>query len=226
MTKLTLDQVITKLPSDSKLTPLFFLESKNGSRYLQCKCTCGKVTEVIMDNLIRGVTKSCGCLVGWVKSKGRKYIGVNIDIRAIWGAMMQRCYNKTCKAYKRYGGRGVTVCKEWHNYQNFLDWCLNNGWIKGLHIDKDIKGNGLLYSPSTCKFVSRIENANNTRTNKYVEYKGEKITLANACRLAKVNYNMIYRRMVNRGYTFEEAISIPIDIKKITWKSKGIIQKP
>lgn len=38
----------------------------------------------------------------------------------IWGSMKQRCLNPNNKAYTRYRGRGITVCKEWHDFTTFL----------------------------------------------------------------------------------------------------------
>jgi hypothetical protein len=76
---------------------------------------------------------------------------------AIWKAMLERCYNeKTKDKYPAYYGI-CTVCKEWHNYQNFAKWYHENYYsIQGeiVQIDKDIlvKGNKT-YSPETCTFV-------------------------------------------------------------------------
>ena len=30
-----------------------------------------------------------------------------------WEAMRERCLNPRCKAYKNYGGRGITICARW-----------------------------------------------------------------------------------------------------------------
>ena len=74
-----------------------------------------------------------------------------------WRNMLGRCYSPTDVGYKRYGGRGVFVCREWHNFQNFADWYYKykkkeDGW----NLDKDIlvKGN-LEYCPEKCCIVPR-----------------------------------------------------------------------
>ena len=74
--------------------------------------------------------------------------------------MIERCYKPNTKQYHRYGGKGIYVCEEWKNsYAKFKEWSLNNGWKKGLEIDKDIMSNGNnMYSPETCKWVTHIEN--------------------------------------------------------------------
>jgi len=81
---------------------------------------------------------------------------------SVWDGMTQRCTNQKTKAYKNYGGRGVVICDEWRgNFKPFYDWCLSNGWRKGLEIDRiDNDGN---YEPSNCRFISHRLNNLNTR---------------------------------------------------------------
>ena len=74
-----------------------------------------------------------------------------------WNGMLSRCYSPTSPAYPVYGGNGVTVCKEWHNFQNFAKWYdeykyKEDGW----HIDKDLlkKGNKV-YCPEFCCIIPR-----------------------------------------------------------------------
>ena len=68
-----------------------------------------------------------------------------------WNAMMNRCFNKKYNGYERWGGRGITVCKRWHNYDNFI---LDMGKVpKGLSLDRiDVNGN---YSKENYKFGLR-----------------------------------------------------------------------
>lgn len=68
-----------------------------------------------------------------------------------WSTIMARCYNPKHKAYHSYGGRGVTVCEEWHDFQIFADWFSENN-IDGWVMDKDLCG-GMIYSPVTVVFL-------------------------------------------------------------------------
>lgn len=72
----------------------------------------------------------------------------------IWKEILNRCYNKKCKAYKNYGNIGVKICDEWLNFQNFADWYYNNYKNNNFCLDKDLLvKNNKIYSPSTCCFI-------------------------------------------------------------------------
>jgi len=83
----------------------------------------------------------------------------------VWRGILNRVDLKTCKEYKFYGLRGIKVCSEWRDFEVFYRWCLNNGWKKGLHIDR--VDNNLGYNEVNCRFVTSKINMQNTR-NSYV----------------------------------------------------------
>lgn len=151
-------------------------------------CDCGKIHTFLYGNFRRGHILSCGC--------NRTPKTVTYDYKhplyKIWIAMRARCYNLTDQYYYNYGGRGVRVCDEWNNsYQPFYDWCISNGWERGLFLDKDIKGSGMLYSPETCSIVTRTENNRTTRTVKLNPQKAAEIknSTLQTCKIAKI-YNI------------------------------------
>jgi hypothetical protein len=78
---------------------------------------------------------------------------------SVWRGMISRCYNKRNKAYKYYGLKGVTVCDDWHDFQNFAAWFTDNYPMDGgvYELDKDILS-GCIYSPETCSIVTHKEN--------------------------------------------------------------------
>lgn len=103
------------------------------------------------------------CNIGYLGVKEENY-DANIEkkIYSVWNCMLQRCYN-TDNIDNRKTYKEIVVCKEWHNFQNFIKWCINNynfETIQGWHLDKDIliKGNKV-YSPKTCCFVPNEINA-------------------------------------------------------------------
>lgn len=76
-----------------------------------------------------------------------------------WTAMMRRCYDQKWKQNKP-SYRGATVCKEWHNLQNFAAWYEKNrpNNDEKFDLDKDLKGCGKLYSPATCSLITHSRN--------------------------------------------------------------------
>lgn len=164
-------------------------EIQYSPQLVECKCDCGNTTVVKVTNLKIGKTKSCGCLVremNWID--GRKFE----RIHSIWVGMISRCKYEKLPAYERYGGRGIKVCDEWKDYSKFREWALANGYRDDLTLDrKDTNGN---YEPSNCRWADRYTQANNTRKNVRVEYKGETHTLSEWSRITGISLTRLYYR--------------------------------
>ena len=131
-------------------------------RMVECLCECGNIITTRLIMVRNGDAKSCGSL-----RVEKSEINIVIPthrlsrhpIYTVWINMNRRCYSKKDSAFNNYGGRGVKVCDEWRNdFIEFYNWAIKNGWEKGLQLDKDKIGNGLLYSPKTCCFLSSKEN--------------------------------------------------------------------
>ena len=83
-------------------------------------------------------------------------------LRHVWSAMKQRCYNAKSPEYINYGARGIKVSPVWKDaFWIFFQWCTNNGYQKGLYIDR--KDNDGDYSPENCRFTSQTIQSRNTR---------------------------------------------------------------
>ena len=110
--------------------------------------------------------------------------------------MKNRCLNPKVERYKRYGGRGITVCDEWRNsFEDFRDWAMSHGYADGRSIDRiDSDGN---YEPSNCRWVDMTIQANNKSNNLRVEIKGESKTLGEWAHITGIGYHTIYRRYIN-----------------------------
>lgn len=73
-----------------------------------------------------------------------------------WSNMIKRCYNtKTLSNSPTYND--TTVCDEWLTFSQFKSWMETQDW-EGKELDKDLLGDGGLYSPETCVFVNRLTN--------------------------------------------------------------------
>ena len=95
----------------------------------------------------------------WMNKK-KKYNG----LYGIWRDMKNRCFNPNGKAFNRYGGRGITVCKEWQNsFQAFYEWAKDKH-RKRYQIDR--RNNDGNYCPENCRFITQIENIRNCSATK------------------------------------------------------------
>ena len=135
-------------------------ESSNRLRYFgifECQY-CGTHWESQVRSITGGDTKSCGCQKG---GKPKHGLGTNKFYKT-WKHMVDRCNNPKIKAYKDYGGRGISVCEEWLDTRNFVDWCdLTHPNQEGYTLDRI--NNDLGYSPKNCRWVDKSTQAINRR---------------------------------------------------------------
>ena len=135
-------------------------------RQFLCRCDCGVETSVSLKSLRHGHTKSCGCLKKDIQRERRTTHGLSKHpLFWLWHYMKSRCENPNNTSYLHYGGRGITVCKEWKNdVEAFVEWATVNGWKKGLLIDRRDNDKG--YSPDNCRFVDSGLSVRNRRLTK------------------------------------------------------------
>lgn len=124
-------------------------------------------------------------------------------------SMMNRCYKPKDQSYKDYGARGIKVCKKWrNNVKEFYEWCIKNGWVKGLDLDR--RNNNGNYSPSNCRFVTRKVSMNNTRLSLKVTIKGKKYTMDQLEKKYGIPASRIAHRIKYNKWTVEQAITHPV----------------
>jgi hypothetical protein len=189
---------------------LVILKRSNSSiKKVVAICDCGKTKEFLLNNIIRGDSRSCGCyLIEKSRERAIKNIKHNLSrhpLCKVWTGMKERCYNKKCVAFLNYGGRGIKICDNWVNdLISFYNWAILNGWEKGLEIDRiDVNGN---YEPSNCRFVSSFENSRNKRNNILISFNGEVKILKDWAVKYNVNYKRLHKHIKYKKLTFEEAL--------------------
>lgn len=191
-----------------RLTALKRIGSNGSSAIWLCKCECGNEKEVTLQHLKQG-TKSCGCLHKEILSKvwtkigktSRKHGDFGTKLYGVWAAMKRRILNKNSNYYSEYGGRGISICKEWLEYLPFKDWAINNGYQDGLTLDRiDVNGN---YEPSNCRWVTWETQHYNKRNTVFIEYKGKKYNLKEISKITGLNLRTIKGRY-ERGWTAEQ----------------------
>lgn len=108
--------------------------------------------------------------------------------------MRSRCYRKTHVSYPWYGALGVTVCDRWNNsFASFLG-DMGRKPSPDMSLDR-IKSNGN-YEPENCRWATKDVQSNNRKSNIIVEYQGQRMTLAQATRLAGVSYPCAHRNLL------------------------------
>lgn len=180
--------------SGQRFGRLQVIQKLENSRWL-CKCDCGNETTTTTNSLRRGETRSCGCLHKEVVSTTMKKHGkTNTRLHRIWRHIKYRCFNESSKAYKNYGGRGITVCDEWVNdFQAFYDWAMKNGYSDNLTIDRiDNDGD---YSPENCRWATYKMQANNKRNNHLIKQNGETHTLTEWSEIIGINRGTLSSRV-------------------------------
>lgn len=128
-----------------------------------CRCSCGTIRSVRGRSLTAGTTKSCGCLQKEIVSRANFKHGHGGYMRSreykSWHMMIQRCTNSRNDRWADYGGRGITVCKRWLVFANFLSDMGKRPARKSI----DRKDNDSGYNPGNCRWATPHEQQLNRR---------------------------------------------------------------
>ena len=177
-----------------------------------CRCDCGEETSVYATNLTRGRTQSCGCTrIVKTSQKLATHRETKTRLYRIWSNMMTRCYNTGDYHYRCYGARGITVCDEWRIYENFRGWALSTGYQDDLTIER-IEVNGD-YEPSNCKWATRKQQANNKRTSRFIEFNGERHTVAEWANSLGMDHRVLWNRLFVQNWSVDRALTTPLRIR-------------
>lgn len=181
----------------------FHHKDSHGNMYWECKCDCGNTCVVGAGHLKTGHTKTCGCDE---YNKRITHSDTHTKLYRIWAAMKSRCNNPSNTCYPYYGAKGVTYSEEWEKYEPFKEWAMNNGYKKGLSIDRIDNSKG--YYPENCRWVTLSEQANNKTTNVMVTLNGETHTFTEWCRILGINIAKARSRYEKYGWTIEETFEL------------------
>lgn len=193
-------------------------ENKGKNTAWTCMCECGVVKSYLTYNLTSGKSQSCGC--ARVESMSKKFTThgkSKTRLYQIYKGMKQRCLNENSPAYNYYGGKGVSIHKDWlSNFMSFYKWSYNNGYKEGLSIDRiDPNGN---YEPNNCRWVESQQQQNNKLNSFFITIDGSRKTLAEWAKINKANkqtlYSQFYRMFDTLNIINSSHIELTINTNK------------
>lgn len=185
--------------------------TRNGHSRSQwyCQCACGTEILVLAQSLLCGATVSCGCFHKEQVSQLFTTHGLtHTPEYQSWNHMKGRCLNPQDKAYKNYGGRGISACQRWiDSFESFLeDMGPQPSPQHTLDRYPDMNGN---YEPSNTRWASTREQMYNIRTNHMITIDGHTACLGEWLHIKGINRQTFHGR-VALGWSEKEALTLPL----------------
>lgn len=181
-------------------------DSAGRVRYL-CRCECGR--EQIVQHYQLKTNRSKACLFCSHAGVNKTHGMTKTRFYNIFSSIKQRTEDKKTWNYDNYGGRGIK--NEWKTFDEFKDDMLNSytehAAIHGENntsIDRiDNDGN---YCKENCRWATNEKQSNNRRSCIYVEYMGEKMTVAQLSKKTGVEYYKLHARISKLRWDVERAV--------------------
>jgi hypothetical protein len=127
----------------------------------------------------------------------------------IWSGMIRRCENPNEPAHIYYGGRGISVCKEWReSFVAFRDWARANGYEPHLTIDR--RNNSGNYEPDNCHWTTYAQQKRNSRRNRHVLFRGRTMLVCDLALEVGLEQRVLGTRLFRYGWDIERAVSEPV----------------
>jgi hypothetical protein len=187
--------------------------SSTKSAYWFCRCDCGRKISARSGHLTRGDIQSCGCLQletsrDTLAANRMKHGMASTPEYKAWQAMKSRCTNPKNTAFPYYGGRGIKVCAAWLTDVTAF-WADMGRKPSPSHSLDRIDPDGD-YEPGNCRWSDKPQQANNTRRTRYVTYRGRKMPISDAARLAGVVSPKVALERIRNGWNAREAVERPL----------------
>lgn len=183
-------------------------------RFAVFQCDCGSFMACNLNNITRGIARSCGCLAAegtcHRNRKRAKRHSSGTRLYRIWQGMRRRCHDPKHQPFRYYGARGIAVCQSWReSFVAFADWATSAGYSENLTLDR--RDSSRHYEPENCRWATMEEQENNRSNNVRVTIWGETKTLSQWSRDARcmANRSTIGGR-IHRGWEPEAAITTPV----------------
>lgn len=185
------------------LVALYLHSRAKGQAVWFCRCDCGAESKVVLGNLRRGHTTSCGCqrAAATARNKTRHAMYGTPTYRS-WSSMLTRCTNPANHKFAYYGGRGITVHEAWKSFDAF--YADMGERPEGTTLGrKDNDGN---YEPGNCRWESAKQQGRNKRNTAAFEHDGITATIPEHCERLGLNPSTVRSRIYTYGWPIEQAL--------------------
>jgi hypothetical protein len=178
-----------------------------------CQCDCGREHVTRVNPLVRGRTKSCGCLnkeLTAERSRSHGYTSASqtpeiTKVYRAWMHMKDRCLRPNTKKFKNHGGRGITIHGPWVvNFELFLK---HVGVPEHTGLSLDRVDNELGYVPGNVRWATTQEQNNNKRTCRYVTYEGVTKNITQWAHEKGLNPRTLRARLFELGMPIDKAFT-------------------
>lgn len=177
--------------------------------YWLCRCQCGTEKEIAAGHLVHGSIRSCGCLRDEIAAAARNNLAhgmTGTPTYTSWVSMRQRCRDPNTVGWRRYGGRGISVCERWEDFDTFLaDMGERPDGTTLDRIDND--GN---YEPGNVRWATPPEQSNNQSTTQRVTFNGRTQSMSQWAHEVGLPPSVVCNRIRRSGWSVDKALTTPV----------------
>ncbi len=175
--------------------------------FAACSCDCGKLKLIPASWLKSGAVRGCGCITLKHGHARRRAGQPRVSPEwGCWSGMRTRCTNPRAKSWSRYGGRGISVCERWNDFENFL---ADMGPKPTPQHSIEREDNNGDYEPGNCHWAKGKEQRDNRRVTRWIEVRGERRTITDWSDLTGISRSALRARL-NLGWSVERALFEPV----------------
>lgn len=176
------------------------------TKYWYCECECGEIVRVAGNGLLGGRSQSCGCLrQGRHPTHGETVQGSTSAEYIAFHSARQRCTDSRAENFHNYGGRGIEF-----RFESFEEFLTELGRKPTPQHSLERKDNYGHYEAGNVKWATRIEQANNRRSNRLITFNGVTHNLQEWSKVLHIKYTTLSQRLDTYKWTVERAFTVPV----------------